>query len=122
MKLICDGKTKSVFDAGPGKVLLKFKDQVTGTGGVIDPGANSVIGSITGKGQASLRLSRYFFEKLGVLGIPTHYLKADPGANTLLVKRADTFGQGLEFICRLEAAGSFVRRYGRYVQGGEPLD
>lgn len=122
MKLICDGKTKAVFEAGPGKILLKFKDQVTGTGDVVDPGANSVIGSIEGKGQASLKLSRHFFEMLERAGIPTHYLEADLSANTMLVKRAVTFGRGLEFICRLKAAGSFVRRYGKYVQEGQALD
>lgn len=55
-------------------------------------------------------------------GIPTHYLEADLSANTMLVKRAVTFGRGLEFICRLKAAGSFVRRYGKYVQEGQALD
>ncbi len=122
MKLICDGKTKTVFEAGPGIILLKFKDQVTGTGVVVDPGANSVIGEIAGKGQASLQLSRHFFEILRCTGIPSHYLKVDLPAGTMLVKQAETFGQGLEFICRLKAAGSFVRRYGSYVQEGEPLD
>ncbi|HHX86919.1 MAG TPA: phosphoribosylaminoimidazolesuccinocarboxamide synthase, partial [Firmicutes bacterium] len=62
------------------------------------------------------------FEMLERAGIPTHYLKADLAANTMLVKRAETFGQGLEFICRLKAAGSFVRRYGRYVREGQSLD
>ncbi len=122
MHLICDGKTKAVYEAGPGKILLKFKDQVTGAGGVVDPGANSIIGEIKGKGQASLQLSRHFFEILRCAGLPSHYLETDLSAGTMLVKRAETFGQGLEFICRLKAAGSFVRRYGRYVHEGEPLD
>lgn len=122
MRLICDGKTKAVFEVDPGKLLLKFKDQVTGAGGVVDPGANSVVGSIEGKGQASLRLSRHFFEILKSAGIPTHYLEADLAAGTMLVKRAETFGRGLEFICRLKATGSFIRRYGRYAREGQPLD
>ncbi|NMA91890.1 MAG: phosphoribosylaminoimidazolesuccinocarboxamide synthase [Firmicutes bacterium] len=122
MKLLCDGKTKAVFEAGPGEILLKFKDQVTGSEGVADPGGNVVIGSLAGKGGASLRLSRYFFQLLERRAIPTHYLKSDLSANTMLVKRAETFGRGLEFICRLKAAGSFLRRYGQYVREGEPLD
>ena len=40
----------------------------------------------------------------------------------MLVKRAASFGDGLEFICRRKAAGSFVRRYGRYIKEGTPLD
>ena len=42
--------------------MLLFKDDVTGADGVIDPGANTVIGQIEGKGNASLRMSSYFFE------------------------------------------------------------
>ena len=31
------------------------------------------------------------------------------------------FGKGLEVICRYRAVGSFYRRYGKYVQEGDPL-
>jgi phosphoribosylaminoimidazole-succinocarboxamide synthase len=122
MKKIYDGKTKAVYEAGNGNVLLQFKDDVTGEDGVIDPGANSVIGKVEGKGNASLRLSQYFFEILKQANIPSHYVEADPNNNTMLVKQATTFGDGLEFICRLKAAGSFVRRYGKYVTENQPLD
>ncbi|WP_213975719.1 phosphoribosylaminoimidazolesuccinocarboxamide synthase [Tepidanaerobacter acetatoxydans] len=122
MKKIRDGKTKTVFDTGDGNIMLKFRDDVTGTGDVVDPGANTVIGKIEGKGNASLKLSKHFFELLKREGIHTHYIDADLKENTMLVKRADTFGDGLEFICRLKAAGSFVRRYGRYVKEHQPLD
>jgi phosphoribosylaminoimidazole-succinocarboxamide synthase len=40
----------------------------------------------------------------------------------MTVKPADLFGKGLEIICRLRAVGSFWRRYGDYVQSGQPLD
>jgi len=122
LKIIRDGKTKTVFDAGEGKFLLLFKDDVTGADGIVDPGANTVIGKIEGKGNASLTLSKYFFDILKEKGIKTHYIDADLKENTMLVKRAETFGNGLEFICRLKAAGSFVRRYGKYVKEGMPLD
>lgn len=122
MKIIREGKTKTVFEAGDGNFLLRFKDDVTGTGDVVDPGANTVIGKIEGKGNASLTLSKYFFDILKAKGIKTHYIDVDLKANTMLVKRAETFGDGLEFICRLKAAGSFVRRYGKYVKEGRPLD
>lgn len=122
MKTLYEGKTKTVFEAEDGNVLLKFKDDVTGEGDVIDPGANSIIGKVEGKGNASLRLSRHFFELLKKEGIPSHYIKSDTEENTMLVKKAVTFGYGLEFICRRKAAGSFVRRYGRYIKEGTPLD
>lgn len=62
MKLIRDGKTKAVYDAGDENVLLKFKDDVTGIGDVIDPGGNVVVGKIEGKGNASLKLSKHFLK------------------------------------------------------------
>ena len=120
MKIIREGKTKTVIDAGDGNLLLRFKDDVTGTGDVVDPGANEVIGKIEGKGNASLKLSKYFFDILRAKGIKTHFIDADLNANTMLVKRAETFGYGLEFICRLKAAGSYVRRYGKYIEEGRP--
>lgn len=123
LKLIQEGKTKTVFQGKDGNILLRFKDDVTGDAtGRADPGANSVIGVLEGKGNASLRLSKFFFEFLGRRGIPSHYIEADEANNTMLVKGAITFGDGLEFICRRKAVGSFVRRYGKYVGKGTPLD
>ena len=122
MKILYEGKTKTVLEAEDGNVLLRFKDDVTGEAGVIDPGANSIIGKVEGKGNASLRLSKYFFELLKKEGIPSHYIDADTKNNTMRVRKAVTFGDGLEFICRRKAAGSFVRRYGRYIKEGTPLD
>jgi phosphoribosylaminoimidazole-succinocarboxamide synthase len=119
---IQEGKTKTVFQVEDGNILLHFKDDVTGVEGLIDPGANSVIGKIEGKGNASLKLSKHFFELFQSSGIHTHYIKANIEQNTMLVKKAVMFGDGLEFICRLKATGSFIRRYGKYIREGEPLD
>ena len=49
MKIIRDGKTKAVFDAGDGNILLQFKDDVTGTGDTVDPGGNVVVGKVEGR-------------------------------------------------------------------------
>lgn len=122
MKKIREGKTKTLYEAEGGNILLHFKDDVTGTGDVIDPGANAVIGQVEGKGNASLKLSKYFFEKLEQEGIPTHYVSADIAENKMLVRKAEAFGEGLEFICRIKATGSFLRRYGKYAREGQPLD
>ena len=122
VKILYEGKTKTVFDSGENKVLLLFKDDVTGEDGVIDPGGNTVIGQVEGKGKASLKMSCYFFELLKKAGIHTHYLEGDLTKNTMLVKKAEKFGNGMEFVCRLKATGSFVRRYGEYAQEAQPLD
>lgn len=122
MKLVYTGKTKNVYEIDNETYLLKFKDDVTGENGVFDPGANTVGLTIEGAGKAGLRLTQYFYEKLNKLGIPTHFLSADVEAGTMTVKKAVTFGHGLEVICRFRAVGSFLRRYGRYVQEGQALD
>lgn len=118
-KLIASGKTKDVFLQEDGYLRLYFKDAVTGREGKIDPGANEVLREISGKGNASLRLSVYYFNLLQASGLPTHFLSAQPAENSMLVRQARTFN--LEVICRDKAYGSFIRRYGDYAREGAPL-
>ena len=40
----------------------------------------------------------------------------------MTVLPASVFGEGVEVICRYRAVGSFLRRYGKYVTEGQPLD
>jgi phosphoribosylaminoimidazole-succinocarboxamide synthase len=122
MKHVYTGKTKDVFELEDGNYLLKFKDDVTGENGVFDPGANSVGLSIEGVGKAGLKLTQFFFEKLKDKDIPTHYMDADIEKQEMKVIPATFFGNGLEVICRFRAVGSFLRRYGAYVEEGQPLD
>jgi phosphoribosylaminoimidazole-succinocarboxamide synthase len=122
MKLVYQGKTKDVFELENGNYLLKFKDDVTGTDGVFDPGANTVGLSIDGMGNGGLRLTKYFFELLHDNGVKTHYVNADTDNNTMEVLPATVFGNGLEIICRFKAVGSFMRRYGQYATEGQDLD
>lgn len=122
MILIYEGKTKSVFALEDGNYLLKLKDDVTGENGQIDPGANSIMGQLAGMGKASLLMSRYYFKLLKNAGIPTHYIDSDIEDNTMTVRPAQTFGDGLEIICRFKAYGSFLRRYAKYAQKGQPLN
>lgn len=122
MKKIFEGKTKDVYKSKDGSYLLKFKDDVTGSDGKFDPGANSVGLSIEGAGKAGLKLTKFFFEKLNTRGIPTHYIDVDLDQKMMRVKPAEVFGEGLEVICRFKAVGSFLRRYGRYVEKGESLN
>lgn len=122
MKLIYTGKTKNVYALEDGNYLLKFKDDVTGENGVFDPGANTVGLTMEGAGRAGLRLTKHFFEVLTDKGVPTHYIDANIEAATMTVRPATVFGKGLEVICRYRAVGSFLKRYGKYVNEGELLD
>lgn len=122
LELIYTGKTKNVYRLENGNYLLKFKDDATGADGVFDPGCNTIGLTIEGAGKAGLRLTKYFFEILEQQGIPTHYIDADIENATMTVKPAKLFGKGLEVICRLRAVGSFLRRYGDYIQEAQPLD
>ena len=122
MKLVYEGKTKNVFDLEDGNYLLKFKDDVTGTDGVFDPGANTVGLSIEGMGRGGLKLTEYFFNKINNAGYRTHFISADAGKAEMTVRPAGIFGKGVEVVCRYRAVGSFLRRYGGYVTEGQPLD
>jgi phosphoribosylaminoimidazole-succinocarboxamide synthase len=122
MKLVYEGKTKTVYDLENGKYLLKFKDDVTGTDGVFDPGANTIGLSIEGMGRGGLRLTEFFFKKISEAGFPTHFVSADIEKTEMTVFPAENIGDGLEVICRYRAVGSFLRRYGKYVTDGQKLD
>ena len=121
MELVYRGKTKDVFKMENGNYMLKFKDDCTGKDGVFDPGENSVGLTIEGVGDVNLRMSIYYFEKINAAGIKTHYVSADLANTTMEVLPAKAFGHGLEVICRHKAVGSFIRRYGEYIEAGADL-
>jgi phosphoribosylaminoimidazole-succinocarboxamide synthase len=120
-KLLYTGKTKNVYALENGNCLLKFKDDCTGKDGVFDPGENAVGLTIEGVGDVNLRMSIYFFEKINAAGINTHYVSANLADTTMEVLPAKVFGHGLEVICRYKAVGSFIRRYGDYIEEGADL-
>ena len=121
MQKIYEGKTKDVFKLDNGNVMLKFKDDCTGKDGVFDPGENSVGLTIEGIGKANLQTSILYFELLKKAGIKTHYVSADVENATMEVLPGKVFGHGLEVICRHKAVGSFIRRYGDYIEDGADL-
>jgi phosphoribosylaminoimidazole-succinocarboxamide synthase len=116
MQQLYDGKTKTLYDLGDGRVLIYFKDDVTGTEAGIDPGGNEVVGQIAGKGAAALRQSAYFFDLLAAHDVPTHFISLEPDKQAMIAHRAKWYG--LEFVVRFKAYGSFVRRYGKYITEG----
>ena len=122
LTLLYTGKTKNVYQLPNGNCLLKFKDDCTGKDGVFDPGENAVGLTIEGIGRANLQSSIHYFELLKQAGIKTHYVSANLDDATMEVLPATVFGHGLEVICRLVATGSFIRRYGEYIEDGTVLD
>ncbi|MGT2912106.1 phosphoribosylaminoimidazolesuccinocarboxamide synthase [Streptococcus cameli] len=121
MEKIYTGKTKDVYAIDHETVLLKFKDDVTGKDGVFDPGENQVGLQIEGAGHAALTLTKFFYEKLNDLGLSTHFVSADLSKNEAVVKKATVFGKGVEVIVRYRAVGSFIRRYGAYIENGASI-
>ena len=122
MEKIYTGKTKDVFRLDNGNVLLLFKDDCTGKNGKFDPGENAVGLTIEGIGRENLKTSIHFFELLKKSGVKTHYVDADIENATMEVLPAKVFGKGLEVICRHVATGSFIRRYGAYIEDGTPIE
>jgi len=122
MNIIYKGKTKDVYDNGDGNFLLQFKDDVTGTDGKFDPGANTVGLTIEGVSKSCVRLTEFFFNRIEAAGIPTHYVSSDVEKAQMIVRPATIFGKGIEVICRLKAVGSFLRRFGNYCTAGQDLD
>lgn len=122
MKKIFEGKTKNLYRLKNGNYLLEFKDDVTGKDGVFDPGANEVALKIEGIGKKDLSLSKYFFEKIIAGGFTCHYVSSNIEKGTMEVLPAKVFGKGIEIICRKRAVGSFIRRYGEYINEGSLLD
>ncbi|MFA7447505.1 MAG: phosphoribosylaminoimidazolesuccinocarboxamide synthase [Weeksellaceae bacterium] len=122
MKLVYAGKTKDVFSTDKeDQFLLKFKDDVTGTDGVFDPGANTVGLTIEGAGKSGLKMTTHFFKILNQKGIATHFVESDIENQTMTVQKASVFGKGLEVICRFKAVGSFFKRYGAYCEEGQDI-
>ena len=119
--LIYKGKTKDVYALEDGNYLLQFKDDATGADGVFDPGENAVALSIDGLGKECVALSQHFFKLINDAGIPNHLVSADVEKAQMVVKPGKVFGKGLEVIVRFKAAGSFIKRYGDYIEEGADL-
>lgn len=122
---IYSGKTKDLYALPNNNLLLVFKDDVTGENGIIDPGANTVIGTVEGKGRKSLAMTEHFFKCLHAADIPTHLVSVDVEKGMMEVRRAEPLGKdingggGFEFICRTRPWGSFIRRYQQYIRDVE---
>ena len=130
--LVYRGKSKDVFNIGEGphagKYRMVFTDRATGyvENGktVYDPGYDTVVGEIPGKGAIACRFARHFFKLLKEKGIPSHYIDSIKD-NEMIVEPAVPLSMpvespefpgsapllNLEFTWRNNATGSFWRRY-----------
>jgi len=119
MEIIYDGKTKRILRDGK-KVLLQFKDTVTGDAhGKLDTGGDFVVGSIEGKGIASAKVAVYFFKLLHKFNIATHFRRVHSDSE-IEVSLAEKIP--LEVIYRAKAFGSFLVRYKGRVKPMAQLD
>jgi len=129
--LIYKGKSKDVYNIteGPhaGKYSLVFKDDATGymENGkpVFDPGYDTVVGKIPGKGAIACKFTTHFFKLLKEKGIPSHYIDTisenemvvEPASPLEMPAESELSGAApllnFEFTWRNNATGSFWRRY-----------
>jgi len=115
MNLVYRGKTKDVYEDGPGSLRLVFTDRVTkNDAGEIDPGGNIIAEETApGQGEACLLMTSAIFEEINEKKIaPTHMLSYDLPSLTMTVRKARMFQPGIEWIARWVCTGSFLRRYG----------
>lgn len=130
--LVYRGKSKDVYyiTEGPytGKYRFVFTDRATGyieNGKIVfDPGYDTVVGDIPGKGTIACRFATYFFRLLKEKGIPSHYIDTvkdnemivEPAIPLSMTAETPEFQgsaplQNLEWTWRNNATGSFWRRY-----------
>ena len=95
-----EGKTKVIFDAGDGTVLIRSKDDITaGDGATHDV--------IDGKGASSTTTTCNVFRLLNANGVPTHFVEQlDPV--TFRARHVEMIP--LELVARRIATGSFLDR------------
>jgi len=100
VKELMHGKVKTLYDTDDAQtVLIKYEDKVTAFDGKLVDYPES-------KGSVCCLISALLFEKLGSVGVRTHYLDL-PSLNTMLCKKLTIYP--VEVICRNIAAGSIVK-------------
>ncbi|OOL19588.1 phosphoribosylaminoimidazole-succinocarboxamide synthase [Bombella intestini] len=100
---IYEGKAKIIFEGPePGTVVQYFKDDATA-------GNGAKSGVITGKGVLNNRISEYLMQRLGEMGIPTHFIRS-LNMREQLVREVEIIP--LEVVVRNVVAGSLSKRFG----------
>ncbi len=98
-----EGKAKILFEGPePGTIVQYFKDDATAFNA-------QKKGVITGKGVLNNRISEYLMQRLGEIGIPTHFIRR-LNMREQLVREVEIIP--LEIVVRNVAAGSLATRLG----------
>ena len=94
---IYEGKAKILYEGPePGTVVVHFKDDATA-------GNGEKKAVIEGKGVLNQRISEYLFQRIGELGLPTHFIRS-LNMREQLVREVEIIP--LEVVVRNVAAGS----------------
>jgi len=109
-KRIYEGKAKILYEGPePGTIVQYFKDDATAFN-------NQKRGVITGKGVLNNRISEYLMNRLGEVGVPTHFVRR-LNMREQLIREVEIIP--LEVVVRNVAAGSLCERLG--LKEGTPL-
>jgi phosphoribosylaminoimidazole-succinocarboxamide synthase len=99
-KLLAEGKTKKVWDAGGGEVIIESKDDITA-----GDGAKHDI--IEGKAATANETTSNVFELLNAAGVATHFVSR---VDKLSFKARNMKMIPLELVARRIATGSYLKR------------
>lgn len=100
---IYEGKAKVLYEGPePGTLVQYFKDDATAFN-------NTKKGTITGKGVLNNRISEYLMQRLGEIGVPTHFVRR-LNMREQLVREVEIIP--IEVVVRNVAAGSLAQRFG----------
>jgi phosphoribosylaminoimidazole-succinocarboxamide synthase len=109
-RAIYEGKAKILYEGPePGTLIQYFKDDTT----AFDATKKAVL---DGKGVLNNRISEYIMLRLGMVGIPTHFIKR-LNMREQLIRKVEIIP--LEVVVRNVAAGSMSKRLG--IEEGHPL-
>jgi phosphoribosylaminoimidazole-succinocarboxamide synthase len=107
---IYEGKAKILYEGPePGTLIQHFKDDATAFN-------NKKHAQIEGKGVLNNRISEFIFQKLGEIGLPTHFIRR-LNMREQLIREVEIIP--LEVVVRNVAAGSLATRLG--LEEGTPL-
>ncbi len=100
---IYEGKAKILYEGPePGTLIQHFKDDATAFNA-------KKHAQIDGKGAINNRISEFVFEKLGEIGVPTHFIRR-LNMREQLIREVEIIP--LEVVVRNVAAGSIAERLG----------
>lgn len=109
-KKVYEGKAKILYEGPePGTLVQYFKDDAT----AFNAEKRDVV---EGKGVLNNRMSEFFMEGLGAIGVPTHFIRRI-NMREQLIRSVEIIP--LEVIVRNRAAGSMAKRLG--LKEGHPL-